>query len=403
MSFIVPAVLRATGRTWAGRIAVVAIAAMIVAGCDISGLPIGTQCTPQTCDYVVNTLLAVPGASGATLLADSNNAFYQFDGSKWQKVGAETATLRGPLFASPAFAQDQTLFLGNTASSDGGKTWQAICAVVTAISPGFAQDKTLFGVNAVVTAGGTASTPTPSSGTQTTPTGPQGCPSSDGSYFISTDGGQSWKAQTGPQGASRPDLFVLSPKYSQDQTIFATFSVTQNQQPSPSLYRSTDGGQSWTKVLAGKQNVLAVSTSFASDKTVVAISADKAQVSTDAGRTWNALKLPIATTQAAEVTFSPNYASDKTMLLASAAADTNKSQAGTYISTDRGATWNRTGPAAQRGQNFPAIIFSPSYASDKTIYASSLDQGMGPAKSTDLGANWAAIADGLDLVAGLGG
>ncbi|MBA3824935.1 MAG: hypothetical protein H0X24_13700, partial [Ktedonobacterales bacterium] len=121
------------------------VATFTLAGCDLSSLTGGTSCTPQTCDYVVNTLVAVNGTGGTTLLADSETAVFQFDGSKWTKVGAETAAKRDALLASPSFTTDQTLFLGNTTSTDGGKTWAPLCAIVKALSPNFGSDHTVFG------------------------------------------------------------------------------------------------------------------------------------------------------------------------------------------------------------------------------------------------------------------
>src|SRR5438309_1682448 len=82
----------------------VTLAAMFaLSGCDLSGLT-GSQCTPQTCDYIVSSLDAVGGTSGTTLLADSGTVLYTFDGSKWNKVSDETATHRGDLLVSPGFA-----------------------------------------------------------------------------------------------------------------------------------------------------------------------------------------------------------------------------------------------------------------------------------------------------------
>lgn len=401
--------LTSSGRGWRAGAVVALVAALFVAGCDLSGLT-GASCTPQTCDYVVSTLVAVTGAGGTpVLLADSpDNSppdLYQFDGTTWNKVGSETASQRGPLIASPAFATDQTLFLGNSVSNDGGKTWTPLCAIVNAVSPSYATDKTIFGTNAIVGTGA-APTATPTVGPQTpTPTSngaPSGCPTSSGPFYVSTNGGQSWSAGTGPQGASQPNLFILSPSFGSDQTIFATFSIAVNQQPAPALFKSTDGGQSWNKVLDGKQNVLAVSSNYAADQTVIAVSATAMQISTNGGGNWTSLTPPTDPTQVAEVAFSPNYAKDKTMLLVSAAVDQGSTTPhGTYVSTDGGKTWTLNGPAAQRGQNFPAVIFSPAFATDQTIYASSLDHGQGPAKSTDLGKTWTAINTGLTLVAGL--
>jgi photosystem II stability/assembly factor-like uncharacterized protein len=377
-------------RLWAtGATIAVLVAALALAGCDLSSLT-GAQCTPTTCDYFLNTFVAAGGSGSVTLLADSNaTTLYQYSGSTWNKVSDETATQHGTLFASPNFASDKTLFLGNTTSTDGGQTWQALCATVIAVSPNFATDHTVYGINAAQTGSGSSSS------------GVSGCPSSTALYDVSTDGGKTWQGAQAPQNAAgQPTSFTLSPQFGSDKTIFADFTTTQNQQPVPALYVSTDGGQTWTKSLSGQQSFVSISPNFDQDHFVVAFSASGLQESADGGQTWQAMKNPLnGATDVAEVAFSPNYASDKTMVLVSAAVDQGSSAAhGTYVSTDGGQTWTQTGSVTQRGVNQPAIVFSPNYASDKTIYASSLDQDKGPASSTDLGKTWTAINSGLPQI-----
>lgn len=376
--------------TWIAGAVIALIAGTVLSGCDLSSLT-GTQCTPQTCDYFVDSLVAAKASSGVTLLADSQNAVYSYDGSKWNKVGAESVTLRSLMLASPNFASDKTLFLGNSISTDGGQTWTALCGTVDAISPGFASDQTVFASDATVASSGSTS-------------GPTGCPTSSGPYYVSKDGGKTWSPGKGPANSGRPDQFVLSPAFDQDHTILATYSVTQNQQPVPSLFKSTDGGQTWSQVLTGKQDIVAFSPNYAKDKTIFAISGTSAQKSTDGGSSWSTVTTPVAASFVAQLTFTPTYAQDHTIVLVSAAVDTGSSAThGTFISTDGGSNWTLNGPVTQRGTNQPAIVFSPNYASDKTAYCSSLDMGQGPAMSTDLGKNWTAIANGLTLSQGLGG
>ena len=382
---------RGGARPWLAGATVALVASFTLAGCDLSGLTgSSASCTPQTCDYVVNTLVAVNGTGGATLLADTENAVYQFDGSKWNKVGAENAVKRDALLASPSFTTDKTLFLGNTTSTDSGATWTPICAIVKALSPNFGSDHTAFAVDATV--GGTVSggssngTPVPSTAK---------CPSNQGAFYISTDGGQTWNPIAGPQGAGDPDPLVVSPSYQSDKTLFATFTINL----SPALYKSTDSGQTWTKVLDGRQSPVVLSTNFAADHTVIAVSSDKVQQSTDGGQTWATLNTPVTAGKVGEIAFSPNYASDKTIALVSSQVDTGSTEPhGTFISTDGGATFTATGSVTVRGLNTPAFLFSPNFASDKTVYTSSQDQGIGPAKSTDLGKTWTPINSGLDLL-----
>ena len=381
-------------RPWLAGAAVALTATLGLAGCDLSSLTGGTQCTPQTCDYVVNSLVAIPGASGVTLLADSANSVYQYDGSKWNKVGAESAQARQSLIASPTFATDQTVFQGDIASNDGGKTFHAICTTVIAVSPNFAQDKTVFGKDA-----GTSAETTNGAGTKVP--GPTGCPSSQGAYYISKDSGATWTAVQGPQGAGDPDPFFVSPGFKTDKTIFATFTIN----GVTALYKTSNGGQSWSKSLDNRQGIVAISPNFASDQTVISVANDQVSRSTDGGATWQKLTAPIDAATVKEIAFSPTYTSDQTVILVSAAVDKGSTvKHGTFISKDGGQSWTQqNADLTQRGQNYPAFVFSPNYAQDKTVYTASLGQGQGPAMSTDLGQTWTPFATGLDLQSGLGG
>nr|MBA3825056.1 hypothetical protein [Ktedonobacterales bacterium] len=239
----------------------------------------------------------------------------------------------------------------------------------------------------------------PTSATPTTaPTAK--CPTTQGAFYISTDAGQTWNPIAGPQGAGDPDPLVVSPTYQSDKTIFGTFTINL----APALYKSTDSGQTWTKVLDGRQNPIGLSSNFAQDHTLIAVSVDKVQRSADGGQTWTTLTTPVPGGKVAEVAFSPNFATDKTVALVSSQVDQGSSDVhGTFISTDGGTTFAASGPVTLRGTNGPAFVFSPNFATDKTVYTASLDQGQGPAKSTDLGKTWTAINTGLDLVPPLGG
>lgn len=375
------------------------IVALLLNGCSAADLGLGSQCTPKTCDYVVNQLIAVNGPAGVQLLADSNNTIYHFDGAKWQKNGADQVQQRGQLFASPSYATDSTLFLGNATSTNGGKTWQPLCAIVIAISPNFATDHIVFGkdANAIKSQIQPTATGTPSG----TPTSSINCPATTGSFYISSSGGSVWNTVAGPAGAGDPDLFVVSPTFAQDHTIFATFTI----QLQTALYVSTDSGQTWNKALDGRQAMVALSPNFAADQTVVAVSATTMQRSTDGGQTWTALQAPFNVSIAKAVAFSPNFAADHVVAMVSAAVDPGDTQKhGIFTSTDGGQTWTLASDAvSQRGQNYPPLLFSPQYAKDQTIYTSSLDQGKGPAMSTDGGQTWTTINPGLDLIPGLGG
>jgi hypothetical protein len=383
-------------RSWLPGLLLVSLG-ISISGCDATDL-LQQQCTPETCDYMVNQLTAIHGSSGTILVADSNNAFYTFDASanKWNKVGAEIATHRLPMLVSPNFASDKTAFIGNSVSTDGGATWSFLCVATIGISPDYATDKTVFAKSAVGTGSVSISGPADENGNATNQT--VTCPANKGAFYASPDGGKSWNTISGPSGAGEPDVFVISPTYKKDHTIFATFTVDL----ASGLYRSSDGGQTWSQVLKSRQDSIAISTNYSSDKTIIAVAIDAVQISTNGGSSWKSLPTPITPNRIKEIAFSPNYSSDKQIALVSVFIDKDSKEAsGTYFSTDQGSNWNKAGTVTQRLQNYPAILFSLDYASDKTLYTASIDQGKGPGKSTDGGKTWTAIADGLEMISGL--
>jgi hypothetical protein len=91
---------------------------------------------------------------------------------------------------------------------------------------------------------------------------------------------------------------------------------------------------------------------------------------------------------------SPNFAEDRTVLAISF------EHGGLYKSVDRGLTWYKHGSSG----NFPssndgfAVVFSPAYAADKTLFLSVGDTQTGAGqilKSADGGASWTAFNSGL--------
>lgn len=100
------------------------------------------------------------------------------------------------------------------------------------------------------------------------------------------------------------------------------------------LYRSADGGESWSIVLSRQQvGPFALSPNFASDRTLFAIANGQLERSTDAGATWQALPFPVTDHDLAvyRLALSPDFASDHTLYAAGLGAIRR--------STDGGATW----------------------------------------------------------------
>jgi len=227
---------------------------------------------------------------------------------------------------------------------------------VIAVSPNFAQDQTVLAATDYLTV-------------------------SIGVYAVlkSTNAAGTWQAL--------PDLpntqytaIVFSPAYAQDQTIFTACLK--------GLFRTTDGGTSWTQVGATEMpaNVesVAVSAQYASDHTVFAATTTTIYKSVDGGNTWHNIPAPAVSSTLTVIAMSPTYASDKTILLGTNAD-------GIFRSGNGGGSWNSV--TAGLTSQVTALAFSPGYASDHSAFATTY--GSGVLVSHNLGIGWAAANSGI--------
>jgi hypothetical protein len=162
-------------------------------------------------------------------------------GATWVRVGVGAGiTDVIDIQFSPAFATDGTIFASTDKSGgkaflishDGGLTWQSAGSAAPidtggriAVSPQFAADNTVL----MVTSDGGPYPDTPS-------------------LCRSVDGGLTWN---GFVGAGLPDALFdvgISPMAGGSQTLLA---VAQSSEAKVGVYRSTDGGATWTQALKG--------------------------------------------------------------------------------------------------------------------------------------------------------
>ena len=208
--------------------------------------------------------------------------------------------------------------------------------------------------------------------------------------YRSTDSGATWEILTtgAPLGDHISFLAVQpSPAYATDSTIFATFvdfTLT-----TTALYKSTDGGATWTVITGlGDNRVLALSSNYLTDQTVFVAGWDQLHKSTDGGATWTTY--PIAPPAVYELVASPNYGVDQTLFATA--------YFGTRRSTDGGVTWSAVGgPAASH-----RLAMSPGYAADGTAWLTyrlrepvSGTPASGVARTTNRGATWSLTNAGL--------
>lgn len=192
--------------------------------------------------------------------------------------------------------------------------------------------------------------------------------------FRSTDVGNNWTKVL-------PDLNIRSIVISSSGKIYVGIENRTASDPDAGVYLSIDNGNTWTKKNEGLFNLFVKSLAITSDGTILAgTSGSGVFRSTDGGDNW---LLPA--NNADVVVEALTIASDGTIYAA-----TNQSPyKGVIKSTDKGNTWNQ----ANNGLNdlqVNAIVFN---SSNSHIFNGTYSQGV--FRTTDAGANWYKINNGL--------
>ena len=177
-----------------------------------------------------------------------------------------------------------------------------------------------------------------------------------------------------------PTTIAPSPRFAEDHTLFVGTRLH-------GVYRSLDGGESLLQVWAAGDPIsaLVVSPSYPADKTLFSVVENRGVFrSGDAGATWTLLDRGLPATGGnspqpiARLLFSPEYASDKTVFAAG--------RAGLFRTTNRGDEWVALGDALLSiGTPITAAAVSPNYAKDSTLLINALPHG-GAEHGTEHGA-----------------
>ncbi len=216
-------------------------------------------------------------------------------------------------------------------------------------------------------------------------------PPAEGNLHWSQNGGQTWRHVSGR--LARVNQVAFSPAFGSDETAFAAAGmIGQHGFAEGGVYRTQDGGVSWTAVFPHSLHAfhtLALSPNFAADQTVWASASSYSGTvglfrSTNGGDSWTNIA-PGKNIQLLSV--SPNYAADHT-LFAGMGGD------GVQRSVDGGVTWTRTLDTA-----YPtALAISPAYGSSRTVYAAARPDPVSPTavfRSTNGGAAWQELTTGI--------
>jgi photosystem II stability/assembly factor-like uncharacterized protein len=277
-------------------------------------------------------------------------------------------------FAVPAsFSHDgnRTCFaartLGLFRSSDGGQTWEsaytslntreALPTTAIALAPDFNHEPTVFaGLN--------------------------------GAILRSYDGGTNWQRSRLPTPSPAISALAIAPNYVEAGIVFAGTNED-------GVLVSNDRGKNWVSWNFGLLDLnilcLAISPDFATDETLFAGTESGLFSSTNGGRAWKEVALPIGFDAILSLAISLRFAQDNTLFVGT---ENN----GLLISRDRGKSWQpltETISAAPVNQ----ILLSPA-APTREIF---ILHGGEPLVSIDSGKSWKAwkskLLGGRDVTA----
>lgn len=357
--------------------------------------------------YICDIAISSDYASDQTIFiaAGSKGGYKSTDGgNSWIQVIAPTDYIRA-IAVSPNYASDKTVFAGAYKSTDGGASWTETGAPINnitsfAISPNYAMDETIFvgsywnqgvakssdgGMTWTLINSGFANLDnyslaiSPNYASDKTIFAGQG----DGLYR-STNGGDTWERVL--TKSDYPEALVLSPNYAVDQTIFVGFWNL-------STYKSTNGGTTWISIGQSKTSALAISPDFSSDQTIFAGNVrGGVSKSIDGGITWTEVSNGLATSRVQSLAVSPDFSIDQTIF---AGLGRNNDGPGIYKSTNGADSWSEANNGLNIGRNIPSLAFSPEYINDNTVFASSGGYQGDVFKSINNGDSWSMVGSGV--------
>lgn len=329
----------------------------------------------------VGGLAVVHDQGGAALLAVTPaGGFRSEDGRVWRPLSPEPGpALADVVEASPAFGQDRTIFVaGRTGlfrSEDGGASWRHLLVgevLSVAVSPAFEQDGAVFvgtGQDGVIRSedGGITWSGANSGLLDLSALSLALSPrfAEDRTAFVGTasglyrsrNGARSWRAVNLGLDAPAVQVLAVSPRFAEDRLVLAGTEAH-------GLLRSTDGGARFGPVPELEEHGISALAIAANGQTVLVAAGSELFRSDDGGLTWTSL--PAAPGLVLALALLP-AASGETLV-----AGLHRHGTACLGSDGR---WQPANDGL-RASLLTGLVPSPRFGEDRTLYGLSLDEGL---------------------------
>lgn len=181
---------------------------------------------------------------------------------------------------------------------------------------------------------------------------------------------------------------AVSPNFAVDQTVLAASGALIIKPNVQVVLKSTDGGVNWSVVPGLGNNALitalAFSPGYALDQTMFVATDSGLFASTNQGTVW--IDLYNQAVQA--IALSPNFAVDNTLFVVTGTSTILES-------TNRGATWTAVSVPSALTAGMNSIAVSPNFDVDQTVLLGTIANGIFLSKNA--GASWTSVTPGLIL------
>jgi WD40 repeat protein len=326
---------------------------LIFAGTETDGL-LRSENSGTTWDVVeslsgrsISAIIFSP--DGSTIAAATNEgiAISADGGETWRTTGTDLGFVLSLAFVPEADGETIVAGLvrrGIARSTDGGATWaiadeglNAIPTLALAVSPAFATDQTIFSAGL------------------------------DDGITVSRDGGVTWASAMPEAGDSSAYGVAISPRYADDRTVFAALGT--------GLYRSRDGGESWSPIGEGSlpEAIGAIVTGppiGGKPTLILAVTlGGKLFASEDDGESWRSLGEDFGGGAVVSLAVSPGYAKDDTLFVGTRQVYPDGSGNNLLVlwrSTDRGAKWHHW--LQELGRSALPLAVPAGYLGDGALY-----------------------------------